>query len=63
MKKVSLKEEMVKNSQLEAYVNYHSKNPNPFIIKEIIENNMNGILELFENLKIKCAEKRKELSS
>ena len=60
MKKLNAKDEIVKNAQIEAYLKSHSKNPNPFIVKEILENNMDGLYELFENIKSKCEDKEKK---
>lgn len=59
IKKVKVKDELIQNAQIEAYTKSNNTNPNPTILKAILENNMDRINELFEKIKEKCSEKNK----
>jgi hypothetical protein len=57
---VSKKDELVKNANLEVYKYLSGEKPNPTIIKEILEGNMDGINQLFEKIKSKCEERNRK---
>ena len=58
--KVRKKDELVKNAQIEVYEELSDHKPNPTIVKEILEGNIDGISHLFEKIKSKCEERNRK---